>query len=101
MAWYSPGGGGVEGYIESLAKLERLNVDRVFPSHGDVTGIERVEEERRVLEERERKILKAIERGVKSREELGKVLFREKWSSFTNVLILESHLAKLRREGVY
>ena len=101
MAWYSPGGGGVEGYLESLAKLERLKVERVFPSHGDVTSIERVEEERRVLEERERRILKAIERGVKSREELGKALFGEKWSFFTNVLILESHLVKLRREGIY
>ena len=99
MAWYSPGGGGVEGYLESLAKLERLNVKTVFPSHGDVTSIERVEKERRVLEERERKILKAIERGIKSREGLGRALFGEKWSFFTNVLILESHLLKLGREG--
>ncbi|MBO8180993.1 MAG: MBL fold metallo-hydrolase [Archaeoglobus sp.] len=99
MAWYSPGGGGVECYMESLSKLEGLNVDKVFPSHGDVTSIERVEEERRVLEERKRKILNAIEVGVKSREELGRALFGEKWSSFTNLLILESHLVKLRKDG--
>ncbi len=72
---------------------------KFFPSHGDVTSIERVEEERRILEERERNILNAIEGGVESREELGKALFGEKLSSFTNLLILESHLVKLRKDG--
>jgi glyoxylase-like metal-dependent hydrolase (beta-lactamase superfamily II) len=99
MAWYSPGGGGVEGYLESLNKLESLNVKRVYPSHGDVTGIERILEERKVLEERERKIIEEAEKGAKSREEFGRALFGEKWLFFINLLILESHLLKLQKEG--
>lgn len=33
-AWYTPTSGGVIGYLESLAKLERLEADIILPAQG-------------------------------------------------------------------
>ncbi len=99
MAWYSPSAGGVEAYLESLSRLEKLKVDIIMPSHGSPTTPERIETEREILEQREKKILEEIEKGIGSREELSKSLFGKRWSFLTNLLIVESHLRKLRKEG--
>lgn len=99
MAWYSPASGGVEAYAESLKRLEKLKAETIMPSHGDPATSSRIEKEKEILEQRERIILEEVEKGVNSREELLKTLFGDKWNFLTNLLILESHLIKLEKEG--
>lgn len=99
MAWYSPASGGVEAYAESLKKLEKLKAETIMPSHGNPTTPDRIEKEKKILEQRERIILEEVENGVNSREELSKTLFGDKWNFLTNLLILENHLIKLEKEG--
>ncbi len=102
VAWYSPSSGGVIGYLESLRKVERLRVDRIYPSHGpEITDVkEAICRVKNKLLRREKVILQALEEGEKTFKELNQTLIRKpKLLFFPGTVILESHLIKLEREG--
>jgi glyoxylase-like metal-dependent hydrolase (beta-lactamase superfamily II) len=98
-----PGGGSLIRYLESLARLRELDLLALCPGHGPV-----VWEPREKLDEyiehrldRERRLVAALERGLREREEL----LDEVWDDAPAVLrpaaalTLEAHLDKLGREG--
>lgn len=100
-AWYSPSSGGALGYMESLAKIERLEVDLILPSHGIVIDdpARAINETRRKLTERDREILRMLDGGKRTFYELNEPVFKGPMKYFPGVVITESHLIKLEREG--
>ncbi|MGD8228905.1 MAG: MBL fold metallo-hydrolase [Desulfobacteraceae bacterium] len=102
VAWYTPSSGGAAMYLESLEKVEALDIDLVLPSHGDViqdskNGIRRIKD--RILE-RDKGILEALQSGQKSFGELLNIFFPlPTVQFFPGIPILESHLRKLKKEG--
>ena len=98
-----PGGGSLVRYLESLERLRALELEALCPGHGPV-----VWEPREKLTEyiehrldRERRLVAALERGLRERE----ALLDEVWDDAPAVLrpaaalTLEAHLDKLKREG--
>jgi glyoxylase-like metal-dependent hydrolase (beta-lactamase superfamily II) len=98
-----PGGGSLVRYLESLERLRERDLEALCPGHGPV-----VWEPREKLTEyiehrldRERRLVAALDRGVRERD----ALLDEVWSDAPAVLrpaaalTLEAHLDKLRREG--
>jgi len=98
-----PGGGSLIAYLASLERLRALELQALCPGHGQV-----IWEPRKKLDEyiehrldRERRLVAALERGVRERE----ALLDEVWSDAPAVLrpaaalTLEAHLDKLEQEG--
>jgi glyoxylase-like metal-dependent hydrolase (beta-lactamase superfamily II) len=98
-----PGGGSLIRYLESLERLRALELQALCPGHGPV-----VWEARRKLTEyiehrrdRERRLVAALDRGVRDRE----TLLDEVWDDAPQILrpaaalTLAAHLDKLEREG--
>lgn len=102
VAWYTPSSGGATKYLESLEKVEVLDIDLILPSHGDVIqdsekGIGRIKEK---ILEKDRGIVEALQSGQKSFEELLNIFFAlPTVQFFPGIPILESHLQKLQKEG--
>ena len=102
-AWYTPTSGGVTEYLKSLDKLDALNADVIFPSHGPVIddpafGIDKI---RQKLMDRERIVLEALNHGPRTFMEVLAALFREPaLHFFPGCAVLESHLIKLEADGV-
>jgi glyoxylase-like metal-dependent hydrolase (beta-lactamase superfamily II) len=98
-----PGGGSLVRYLESLERLHELELQAICPGHGPV-----VWEPREKLAEyiehrldRERRLVAALERGLRERD----ALLDDVWDDAPAVLrpaaalTLEAHLDKLEREG--
>jgi glyoxylase-like metal-dependent hydrolase (beta-lactamase superfamily II) len=98
-----PGGGSLIEYLQSLERLRTLELQAICPGHGPV-----IWEPREKLTEyidhrldRERRLVAALEHGVRDRE----ALLDEVWDDAPAVLrpaaalTLEAHLDKLAREG--
>jgi glyoxylase-like metal-dependent hydrolase (beta-lactamase superfamily II) len=98
-----PGGGSLVRYLDSLERLRRLELEAICPGHGPV-----VWEPREKLTEyiehrldRERRLVAALERGVRDRD----ALLDEVWDDVpvelrpAAALTLETHLEKLAQEG--
>lgn len=98
-----PGGGSLVRYLDSLERLRKLELQALCPGHGPV-----VWEPREKLTEyiehrldRERRLVAALERGVRERD----ALLDEVWDDAPAVLrpaaalTLETHLDKLEQEG--
>jgi glyoxylase-like metal-dependent hydrolase (beta-lactamase superfamily II) len=98
-----PGGGSLIRYLDSLERIRRLELEALCPGHGPV-----VWEPREKLTEyiehrldRERRLVAALDRGVRARE----ALLDEVWDDVPAVLrpaaalTLETHLDKLEHEG--
>jgi glyoxylase-like metal-dependent hydrolase (beta-lactamase superfamily II) len=98
-----PGGGSLVRYLDSLERLRRLELQAICPGHGPV-----VWEPREKLTEyiehrldRERRLVAALERGVRDRV----TLLDEVWDDApaalrpAAALTLETHLEKLEHEG--
>ncbi|MBW1785714.1 MAG: MBL fold metallo-hydrolase [Deltaproteobacteria bacterium] len=104
LPWYSRASGGIDAYLKSLEKIKKLNVKRVLPSHGvmDKTFEEGVVETRDIILGRERKILRALEKGPKSLKELDRTLFPEWFWNMSPWVssITDAHLCKLETEGI-
>jgi len=103
VAWYCPSGGGAQGYLDSLDKIAALDVDLILPSHGgEITDVaEAIVKTREFILAREEKLLSALAEGPASLRELTGVLFpSEGTRMFPGIQITDSHLDKLRREGV-
>ena len=104
LPWYSSTGGGVKAYLQSLDRIEKMSIDKAFPSHGTLSGNikERVRETRDVILDRQNKIVNALKDGPKTCEELDLILFTPlvlkfcPWFSSTT----EAHLQYLEREGL-
>jgi len=102
VAWYTPSSGGVEGYLDSLRKIDDLDVDLILPSHGDlITDAKKaIKETREKILERDNVINDALQNAPKTFEELNRALFdKPNIQFFPGIPILESHLQKLINEG--
>ena len=104
LPWYSSRSGGVKAYLQSLDRIEKLHIDKVFPSHGILSGNikERIRETRDVILDRQNKIINALKDSPKTCEELDHILYTPlalkfcPWFSSTT----EAHLRYLEREGL-
>jgi glyoxylase-like metal-dependent hydrolase (beta-lactamase superfamily II) len=102
VAWYCPSGGGAAGYLESLDRIEQLDIDLILPSHGgeitDVAGA--IAETRAFIMARETRILELLAGGPMSLLELTDELFpADVTRMFPGIQITHSHLMKLEDEG--
>lgn len=102
VAWYCPSGGGAEGYLDSLEKIESLPTDIIIPSHGedirDVKGA--IERTRDVITSREERILEMLAGGTMRLLEITDRLFPNPATRmFPGLQITDSHLIKLEKEG--
>lgn len=98
-----PGGGSLKRYLESLARLQQLELRLLCPGHGPVVW----EPKEKLAEyvahrlDRERRLLEELERGLRTRDELLDAV----WDDVAPVLrpaaalTLEAHLDKLAQEG--
>jgi glyoxylase-like metal-dependent hydrolase (beta-lactamase superfamily II) len=98
-----PGGGSLIRYLESLERLRALELQAICPGHGPVIWEphEKLDEYIDHRLDRERRLIAALERGIRERE----ALLDEVWDDVPVVLrpaaalTLEAHLDKLEREG--
>jgi glyoxylase-like metal-dependent hydrolase (beta-lactamase superfamily II) len=98
-----PGGGSLIRYLESLERLRTLELEAICPGHGPVVWEARAKLDEYIAHrlERERRLVAALDRGVRDRE----ALLDEVWADAPPVLrpaaalTLEAHLDKLEREG--
>jgi glyoxylase-like metal-dependent hydrolase (beta-lactamase superfamily II) len=98
-----PGGGSLIRYLESLERLRALELQALCPGHGPVVWEphEKLDEYIEHRLDRERRLVAALERGLRTRE----ALLDEVWDDVPAVLrpaaalTLEAHLDKLEREG--
>jgi glyoxylase-like metal-dependent hydrolase (beta-lactamase superfamily II) len=97
-----PGGGSLIRYLESLERLRELELQAICPGHGPVVWEPRAKLTEYIEHrlDRERRLLAALERGLRKRDEL----LDEVWDDAPSVLrpaaalTLEAHLDKLERE---
>jgi len=102
VAWYCPSGGGAKGYLESLDRVEALDVSLISPSHGaDITDVAgAIERTREVLLTREGRILDMLSTGEKSLLELTDELFPESTRMFPGLQMTDSHMLLLEEKGL-
>jgi glyoxylase-like metal-dependent hydrolase (beta-lactamase superfamily II) len=99
----NPDPGALAGYLASLARLRRRELDLLCPGHGPVVGDPAAKLDQYISHrlERERRLLAALERGKRTVDEL----LDDAWSDAPKVLrpaaavTLAAHLDKLADEG--
>jgi len=104
LPWYSYTAGGTDAYLDSLAAIEKLEVELALPSHGafDKDFKDSVSETRNIILNREEAILEALTSGPRSLKELDRIICSEglwrlcPWVSS----VTEAHLLKLARQGM-
>jgi glyoxylase-like metal-dependent hydrolase (beta-lactamase superfamily II) len=98
-----PDAGSLSAYLDSLRRLQQLDLELICPGHGPwvtdpATKLEEYVEHRMM---RERRLLAALERGERSRA----ALLAEVWDDVPEELrpaaamVMEAHLQKLEAEG--
>jgi glyoxylase-like metal-dependent hydrolase (beta-lactamase superfamily II) len=98
-----PGGGGLARYLESLRRLQTLELTALCPGHGPVVWDPdaklREYVEHRL--DRESRLLSALERGLRGRDELLDDVWDDAPTALrpAAALTLEAHLDKLEGEG--
>jgi glyoxylase-like metal-dependent hydrolase (beta-lactamase superfamily II) len=98
-----PGGGSLARYLDSLERLRKLELQAICPGHGPVVWDARGKLTEYIEHrlDRERRLVAALDRGVRDRE----ALLDEVWDDAPAVLrpaaalTLETHLDKLEHEG--
>jgi len=98
-----PGGGSLIRYLDSLERLQALELQALCPGHGPVVWEPHAKLDEYIAHrrDRERRLLAALARGVRARE----ALLDEVWDDAPAVLrpaaslTLEAHLDKLEHEG--
>lgn len=99
----APGEGSLSAYLESLERLRALDLDVLCPGHGPFVWDPRakIEEYLEHRLERERKLLTALERGLRTRDELLDAAWDDAPVELRPAasLTLEAHLEKLCDEG--
>jgi len=101
-AWYSPSSGGAIGYLSSLDKIEKLRVDYIYPSHGDVFSNvkERINDLRHKILIKDKIILEKLGEGPQNFLDLVGLFYKDGYlQMFPGLAIVESHLIKLEQEG--
>jgi glyoxylase-like metal-dependent hydrolase (beta-lactamase superfamily II) len=98
-----PGGGSLAAYLDSLRRLSALDLDALCPGHGPVVwepGAKLAQYLEHRLE-RERRLLDALARGLRSTAELLDDVWDDAPAALRSAaaLTLESHLDKLAHEG--
>jgi glyoxylase-like metal-dependent hydrolase (beta-lactamase superfamily II) len=98
-----PGGGSLAAYLESLRRLQDLPLTALCPGHGPVVW-DPPAKLREYLEhrlDRERRLLVALDTGLRSTAELLDVVWYDAPAALrpAAALTLESHLEKLAQEG--
>jgi glyoxylase-like metal-dependent hydrolase (beta-lactamase superfamily II) len=99
----APGEGSLSLYLDSLRRLRRLDLDVLCPGHGPYVWDPRAKLDEYLEHrlERERRLLAALDTGLRTRDEL----LDSVWSDAPEAvrpaaaLTLEAHLEKLRDEG--
>ena len=100
-------GGGLIGYLEALARLREVPLDVICPGHGPIVWdpSERVAHYIEHRQERERKVLAALESGARTPDEILPLAWDDAPIDTVPMLrsaaatTLEAHLDKLRAEG--
>src|SRR5437763_871538 len=96
-------GAGVPDYMDSLRRLQGLDVRRIYPAHGPVieNAPAKIQEyiDHRLL--RERQILEALGDGLLTIPAMVERIYAQvpKALHVTAAMSVESHLKKLRRDG--
>jgi glyoxylase-like metal-dependent hydrolase (beta-lactamase superfamily II) len=100
----APGGGSLAAYLESLRRLQTLDLEVICPGHGpwvtDPAAKLAEYVEHRMM--RERRLIAALERGERSRA----AILDEVWDDVppelrpAAALVMQAHLEKLGAEGV-
>jgi glyoxylase-like metal-dependent hydrolase (beta-lactamase superfamily II) len=98
-----PGGGSLAAYLDSLRRLQALPLDALCPGHGPVVW-DPAAKLREYLDhrlDRERRLVIALETGLRSTAELLDVVWHDAPAELrpAAALTLESHLEKLEQEG--
>lgn len=77
LPWYSPAGGGLNEYLNSLLRIEALPVKKILPAHGNVlTDVDKpVQITREKILKRENIILKALSRSPQPFRVLDRLVF--------------------------
>lgn len=98
-----PGEGSLSAYLASLRRLRELDLEALCPGHGpvvwDVQG--KLDEYISHRMAREQKLLAALDRGLRTRDELLDAAWDDAAPELrpAAMLTLEAHLEKLREEG--
>jgi glyoxylase-like metal-dependent hydrolase (beta-lactamase superfamily II) len=98
-----PGGNSLHSYLESLRRLTRLRLSALCPGHGPVVWDPQAKLHEYIEHrlDRERRLVTALERGLRERDEI----LDEVWDDAPSelrpaaALTLEAHLEKLEQEG--
>jgi glyoxylase-like metal-dependent hydrolase (beta-lactamase superfamily II) len=97
-----PGGGSMGAYLESLRKLRGLTLTALCPGHGPIVWDPgaKLEEYSEHRLDRERRLVEALERGLRSTEDLLDAVWDDAPAVLrpAAALTLEAHLDKLERE---
>ena len=102
VPFYNTRSGGVEGYLASIEKYQKLDLDLIIPSHGELiyNPDDLLAEVERKIKSREERIVVALSTSPVGLHELLPTLFRnEALFAFPGTGILLSHLDKLINEG--
>ena len=99
----APGEGSLSAYLDSLRRLQKLDLELLCPGHGPYVRDPAAKLDEYLVHrlDRERRLKAALEAGVSDRDEL----LDEVWSDApvelrpAAALTLEAHLEKLREEG--
>jgi glyoxylase-like metal-dependent hydrolase (beta-lactamase superfamily II) len=102
-----PGGGGLGRYLEALEQLRELDLDVLAPGHGPFVNDPKAKLDEYIAHrlERERKLLAALEMGLRDRDELLDAAWDDvPWHVSPSLreaagVTLDAHLEKLRDEG--
>lgn len=98
-----PDGGSLAAYLDSLARVRALDLELLCPGHGPPVGdpARKLDEYIEHRLERERKLLAALDEGVRSRSQL----LDRAWDDVhpdlrpAAAMVMEAHLEKLEAEG--
>jgi glyoxylase-like metal-dependent hydrolase (beta-lactamase superfamily II) len=106
-SFIAPGGGGLGRYLDALNRLRKLDLEALCPGHGPVVNDPRAKLDEYIEHrlERERKLLAALEMGLRARDELLDAAWDDvPWHVSPDLrtaagVTLDAHLEKLRGEG--
>ncbi len=102
-----PGGGGLGRYLQALEQLRELDLEALCPGHGPIVNDPQAKLDEYIQHrlERERKLLAALEMGLRDRDELLDAAWDDvPWHVSPDLrraagVTLDAHLEKLRDEG--
>lgn len=102
-----PGGGGLGRYLEALNRLRELDLEALCPGHGPIVNDPQAKLDEYIQHrmERERKLLAALEMGLRDRDDLLDAAWDDvPWHVSPDLrraasVTLDAHLEKLRAEG--